>query len=201
MIQKSLLRIGCLAGLLMANAAHSANTLEDLALFKSGGMPQGLWRMELLSSSEPMLNQGAAAVGKMSVCMDVAKQMAQNSQLDEQNCTPKVLSNTKDGAEVNVSCKDGTRSHLKLSREKDASFLLDSAMTDSEGKARAMKARYTYEGACKNDSVIQLDKNSAACKQMSSMDASKMANLCANAPEQYRAQCEQQMKQMGNICQ
>ncbi len=186
---------------LISHGALAANKLEDLAIFKSGGMTQGLWRMELLSSSDATLTQGAAAVGKMSLCADVAKQMSKNNQLDEQNCTPKVLRNTKDGAEVDVSCKDGTHSNVKINREGDKSYLVESAMTSSDGKTRSLKARYSYEGACKGDSVIQLDKNSSACKQMSNVDTAKMAQMCANAPEEYRAQCEQQIKQMGNMCQ
>lgn len=200
-IMTTVMKIVAGATLLLGQAALAANSLEDLSIFKSGGLTQGLWRMELLSSSEPMLNQGASALGKMSICADVAKQMAQSNQLDEESCTPKVLRNTKDAAEVDVSCKDGSHSHVKVNREQDKSYVLESAMTDTEGTTRNIKARYSYEGACKGDSVIQLDKNSNACKQIGNVDTAKMAELCAKAPEQYRAQCEQQMKQMGNMCQ
>lgn len=189
------------SSVLAAGTALAASSLEDLAIFKSGGLTQGLWRIELLSSNEPMLNQGANAVGKMSLCADVAKQMAKNNELDDQSCKPKVLRNTKDAAEVDVTCSDGTHSHVKIDREADKSYVLDSSMTDSDGKNRNIKARYTYEGACKNDSVIQLDKNSTACKTLSNLDTAQIASMCANAPEQYRAQCEDQAKKMGNICQ
>jgi hypothetical protein len=189
-----------LSPVLLSQPAWSAKGLEDLTMFKSGSLGRGLWHMELLSSSDATLTQGAAAVGKMSICADVAKQMAQNSQLDEQSCTPKVLRNTKDVAEVDVTCTDGTHSHVTVNRETDQTYVLDSQITQ-DGKTRAIKARYSYEGACKNDAVIQLDKNSVACKTLSSMDAAKITSLCANSPEQYRAQCEQQAKQLGNICQ
>jgi hypothetical protein len=188
--------------LLLGQLAWSAGSLEDLAIFKSGGLTQGLWRMELLSSSEPMMNQGAAALGKMSMCADVARQMSKNSQLDEQSCTPKVLRNSRDAAEVDVTCKDGAHSHVKVARENDKTYLVDSEMTSKEGKTRAIKARYSYEGECKStDSLIQVDKDSAACKKMGDVDTAKMTEICAKAPEQYRAQCETQMKQMGNMCQ
>jgi hypothetical protein len=186
---------------LAAETAGAAGTLEDLAIFKSGGLTQGLWRIELLSSNEPMLNQGASAVGKMSLCADIAKQMAKNNELDEQSCKPKVLRNTQDAAEVDVSCTDGAHSHVKIDREADKNYVLDSSMTDSDGKTRNIKARYSYEGACKGDSLIQLDGNSPACKALSGVDTAKIASMCANAPEQYRAQCEAQAKQMGNMCQ
>ncbi|MGD9843224.1 MAG: hypothetical protein AB7F79_00610 [Steroidobacteraceae bacterium] len=186
---------------LIGCGALAANSLEDLAIFKSGGLTQGLWRIEVLNSNEPMLNQGAAAMGKVSFCADVAKKMAENNQLDEESCNPKVLRNSKDAAEVEVSCKDGSHSHTKLNREGDKSYVVDSQMTDTDGKTRSIQARYSYEGVCKGDAVIQLDKNSAACKQMGNVDLSKMAAMCANAPDQYRAQCEQQMKQMTGMCQ
>lgn len=189
------------AGALAASTTPAAGTLEDLAIFKSGGLTQGLWRIELLSSNEPLLNQGASAVGKMSLCADVAKQMAKNNELDEQSCKPKVLRNTKDAAEVDVTCTDGAHSHVKIDREADKSYVLDSSMTDSDGKTRNVKARYSYEGACKGDSMIQLDKDSAACKTLSNIDTAQIASMCANAPEQYRAQCEDQAKKMGNMCQ
>lgn len=192
--------IALLCSSLTINSLSYAKGLEDLALFKSGGLGQGLWRMELLSSTDATLTQGAAAVGKMSICADVAKQMAQNSQLDEESCKPKVLRNTKDAAEVDVTCTDGTHSHVIVNRESDNTYLMDSQLTQ-DGKTRAIKARYTYEGACKNDAVIQLDKNSVACKTLTSMDATRIAALCANAPAEYRVQCEQQAKQLGNICQ
>lgn len=197
---KVVFRLLVVSVLLFSHSAWSAKGLEDLTLFKAGGLGRGLWRMELLSSNDATLNQGAAAVGKMSICADVAKQMAQNAQLDEQSCTPKVLRNTKDAAEVDVTCTDGTHSHIAVNRENEQSYMLDSQLT-KDGKTRTMKARYTYEGACKGDAVIQLDKNSVACKTLSSVDAAKITALCANAPDEYRAQCETQAKQLGNICQ
>lgn len=189
------------ASTLTAAATLAAGTLEDLAIFKSGGLTQGLWRIELLSSNEPLLNQGASAVGKMSLCADVAKQMAKNNELDDQSCKPKVLRNTTDAAEVDVTCTDGAHSHVKIDREGDKSYVLDSSTTDSDGKTRNIKARYSYEGVCKGDSMIQLDKDSAACKTLSTIDAAQIASMCASAPEQYRAQCEDQAKKMGNMCQ
>jgi|GEM_PF-1834880 len=192
--------ISVLLGACLLSSATHAKGLEDLVLFKAGNLGHGLWHVDLLNSSDATLTQGAAALGKMSICADIAKQMAQNSQLDEQSCKPKVLRNTKDAAEVDVTCDNGTHSHVVITREGEQTYLLDSQLTH-DGTTRAIKARYTYEGACKNDSVIQLDKNSAACKALSSTDASRIAALCANAPAQYRAQCEQQAKQMGNICQ
>ncbi len=186
---------------LTAGTILAASTLEDLEIFKSGNLTQGLWRVELLDSNEPLLNQGASALGKMSICADVASQIAKKSELDEQSCKPSVLRNTRDAAEVSMTCTDGTRSHVKIDRETDRTYVLDSSLTSSDGKTRNIKARYSYEGACKGDSMIQFDKDSPACKSLANVDPAKITAMCANAPEQYRAQCEAQAKQMGNICQ
>lgn len=186
---------------LLGAAAQGAEPLSNLAIFKSGGLSQGLWRMEILNSSDPRMAQGAAAMGKMNICVDVAKEMAKNHEGGEQDCTPTVVSDSATAAEVAVACKDGSHSQLKIKREGDKNYLLDSVMTGKDGKARTFQARYSYQGACKGDSVIQMDKNSAACQKMGNVDMSKMAAMCANSPEQYRAQCEQQMKQVATMCQ
>lgn len=182
---------------------QAADSYKDLALFKSGEFGKGLWRMELLSSSDPrMMQAGKMAGGGMSMCMDAAEGLAKNQSMDEQQCTMKPLRNTREVAEVSMSCKDGSSVHSTLTRESAKSFLIDTDMKPASGKTTTMKARYSYEGECKNkDQVIQMDKKSDACKQMNGMDMSKMAGMCAKLPAEAKAQCEQQMKQMAGMCQ
>jgi hypothetical protein len=193
------------AGLLLAaSAAFAADGLYKLNIFKSGTLGKGLWQVQVLSTDDATLSQGAAAVGKVGkvgICMDVAERLAKQGQLDDQGCTPKIIKDTKDAAEVSISCTDGQRSHVAINRESEQSYLIDSDMTDKDGKARSLKARYTYQGACKGDAAIQMDKDSTACKMMGQMDMSKMAAMCASAPAEYRAQCETQMKSMAGSCQ
>jgi hypothetical protein len=192
-----LLRPCLLAGLLLTGTGQAASPLADLKLFKSSHMGQGLWRMELISSDDPQMAMGAAAMGQTALCMDMAKQAAKNTPAEDPRCTPKVLRNTDSQAEIEVSCKDGTSSRMLMSRESEKSYLMDTTVS-KDGKPRNFKVRYTHAGACKGDAMVQFDKNSPMCKQM---DPAKMLAGCARLPEASRAACEQQMKGMAASCQ
>ena len=189
------------AALVAACSAYAAGSLQDLKIFNANQLGKGLWRVELLSSSDQMIANGANAMGKVGICMDVAEKLSKESELDENQCKPHVVTNTASVAEVNVTCNDGQHGHLKLSKESASSFLIDSDMTDASNNQRSITARYQYEGACQGDNMIQMDKNSTACQMMGQMDMTKMAAMCANAPADYRAQCEEQMKSMTEACQ
>lgn len=181
-----------------AAQAFAAEDFSKLALFKSGGLQKGLWQLQLLESSEPSLQQTLAAVGNVGFCADIAAQMAKNAtQEAEQNCTSKILADTATSAEVELTCGDDNRSHIKLQKENAQSYLSDITRT-SASATQHYKMRYTYKGECKGDALIQMDKNSPACKALGNVD---MTAMCANAPEQYRAQCEQQAKQTRGMCQ
>lgn len=192
-----LLRLGLLAALLLAGTGQAAAPLSELKLFKSTPMGQGLWRMELISSDDPQMARGAAAMGQTGLCMDVAKQMSKNTPAEDPKCTPQVLRNTESQAEIEVSCKDGGSSRMLMTRESDKSYLMDTTVS-KDGKQRNFKVRYTHAGACKGDSMMQFDKNSPMCKQM---DPARMLARCASVPESARAQCEQQMKGLAAACQ
>lgn len=197
LVLAQLLRSGLLAALLLAGTVHAAAPLSELKLFKSTPMGQGLWRMELISSDDPQMTRGAAAMGQTGLCMDVARQMSKNTPAEDPGCTPKVLRNTDSQAEIEVSCKDGGSSRMLMTRESEKSYLMDSTVS-KDGKQRSFKVRYTYAGACKGESMMQFDKNSPMCKQM---DPAKMLAGCARLPESARAQCEQQMKGLAASCQ
>ena len=186
-----------LGGLLLAGAAQAGNALSELRLFKSSPLGQGLWRMELISSDDPQMARGAAAMGKTALCMDVARRMTQGSPAENPQCTPKVLRNTDTQAEIEVSCKDGGNSRMLMTRENDKSYLMDTTVS-KDGKARNFKVRYTHAGACKGNSMMQFDKNSPMCQQM---DPARMQAACARLPEPSRAPCEQQLKSMAAACQ
>ena len=196
---RTLLRFCLLSSLLLTGAAQAQSNaaLSELKLFKSAPLGQGLWRMELISSDDPRLAMGAAAMGQASMCMDVAKQAAKNTPAEDPRCTPKVLRNTDTQAEVEVSCKDGNSSRLLMTRESEKSYLMDTTI-NKDGQPRNIKIRYTHTGACKGDAVMQFDKNSPVCKQM---DLAKMQAGCARLPEASRTACEQQMKGLAASCQ
>lgn len=196
---RALLRFCLLSGLLLTGVAQAQNNaaLAELKLFKSAPLSQGLWRMELVSSDDPRMALGAAAMGQTSMCMDVAKQVSKNTPAEDPRCTPKVLQNTDTQAEVEISCKDGNSSRLLLTRESDKSYLMDTTI-NKDAQPRNLKIRYTHTGACKGDAVMQFDKNSPMCKQM---DPARMLAGCARLPEASRAACEQQMKGLAASCQ
>lgn len=153
--------------------------------------------MELVSSDDPQLARGAAAMGQTALCMDVARRMTQGSPAENPQCTPKVLRNTDTQAEIEVSCKDGGNSRMLMTRENDKSYLMDTTIS-KDGQARHFKVRYTHAGACKGDSMMQFDKNSPMCQQT---DPARMQAACARLPEASRAACEQQMKGLAAPCQ
>lgn len=192
----ALLRAVLLTGLLLAGSGRAAAPLSELKLFKATPMGQGLWRMELVSSDDPQMRMGAAAMGQAGLCMDVNKQINKSSQVEDPRCTPKVLRNTDSEAEIEVSCKDGGSSRMLMTRESEKSYLMDTTVS-KDGKQRSFKVRYTHAGACKGDAMMQLDKNSPMCK----MDPARMLGRCASLPEGARAQCEQQIKGLAAACQ
>jgi hypothetical protein len=187
--------------LLLATFAY-AEGLEDLSIYKSGGPTQGLWRMEMLESNDPNMKQMSGMAKQMAICMDTAKQISKDMQsTDSTNkCSNKIIRNTNSVAEVEVACESGMRSHVTMTREGDKNFLMDTQMTSKDGKQHSFKARYKYDGPCKGDALIQMDKNSEVCKKMGNVDPSKMVGICANMPPEQRGPCEQRVKQMGEMC-
>ena len=204
-MRKSILLLLTVAGIgLHAVTAYATDSYKDLALFKSGNFGRGLWRMEVLSSNNPHMMQAQALTnGKVSICMNAADNLEKHADMADaqEKCDTKILRNTGELAEVARSCPNGS-THTTITRESDKSFLIDNQMTSSKGKNIQMQARYSYEGACKDtDSVIQMDKNSEACKKMGNMDMTKMAGMCAKLPPDAKAQCEQRVQSMAGMCQ
>lgn len=191
-----LVYIPLLGALLLASASHAADPLSELKLFKSRPLGQGLWRMELLSSDDPRMARGAAAMGQTGLCMDVAKQVSKNAPAEDPKCSPQILRNTDTQAEVEISCKDGGQTRMLMTRESDKSYLMDTTVS-KDGKQRNFKVRYTHAGACQGDAMVQFDKNSPMCKQM---DPARMLARCASVPENARTQCEQQMRGLAASC-
>ena len=189
-----------------ALSALAADDIPSLELYKSGSPAQGLWRVEMLGSDDAQtnkeMNSAAGKMNGMSICMDAAKKMYSNpgSTESQHKCTTKIVRNTSSVAEVDAVCEDGAHTHMTMTREDSKSMLLNSTVTNKEGKTRNFKARYHYEGPCKGDSLIQADKNSETCKKMANVDMSQMASMCTRMPPERRAQCELQVKNMAGMC-
>ncbi len=190
---------------LTATMTYADEGLDSLKLFKSGGIQHGKWQLELLEGSDPSMQQMMQKAGKMSICMDMAKQLARNFQYDKQQtntCTHRVINESTDSAEVDVTCESGSHIHSLISRDGDKAYNVETDITTKDGKPRHMKMHYQYLGECSNDGLIQFDKDSAACKMIrKNAQGADMSAMCAKLPEKMRAQCETNMKQAQASCQ
>jgi len=191
--------------LLMCPLAYADEGLENLKFFKSGGMQHGKWQMELLEGGDPQVRQGMEKMGKMSICMDMAKQMAKDYRHDDSqtnSCTRKVIKDSASTAELDVFCDSGSHIHSVITRDGDKSYIVDANVTRKDGKTTHMKARYTYQGECTGEGMVQFDKDSRACQMMrKNTKGADMSAMCVKLPEQMRAQCETNMKQAQASCQ
>jgi len=192
-----------LTALLFATA-HADDTMESLKIFKSGGLQHGKWQLELLEGSDPNMANMMKHAGNMSICMDMAQQLAKDYQHGGQTstCTRKVIKDMDSSAEVEVSCESGSNIRSQITRESGKTYLVNSTMISGDKSERHMKFRYTYQGECSGDGVVQFDKNSAACKMMrEKAQGTDMTAMCARLQDKMREQCEENMKNAMASCQ
>lgn len=178
-------------------------------MFGNRPMGKGLWKMELLESSNKDMMKNAGAMAGMGICMDAATEMAQNVQQNpndaKQKCETRILKNTATTAEIEVSCPSGTKVHSTMTAESKDSCLMSMNSTSKNRAPLSMKARYRYAGACKSDGLIQMDGNSAQCAQIKAQ-LSKMdpATSCGKLTGDRKAACEAQINaaraQMRKMC-
>ncbi len=197
-----------LAGVLSvaATTVRADDAMEKLKLFQSGGMQHGKWQVEMLEGTDPSMQQMMQKAGKMSICMDIAKQVAkdyQHDNADANSCTHKIIKDSASSAEVEIECAGGSHVHSILTRDGDKAYIADGTFTSKDNKPRHMKARYTYLGECSgNDGAIQFDKDSPACKMMrAKTQGVDMTAMCARLQDKMREQCEQNIKNLQASCQ
>ena len=195
----------CIAAISFTSSVLADDTMENLKMFKSGGLQHGKWQVEALEGTDPSMQQMMQRTGKMSICMDIAKQMAKEYQHDDaqsNSCTHKIIQDSTSTAEVEVDCASGSHVHSIISRDGDKAYIIDGTVTTKDNKTRKIKARYTYQGECTGDGVVQFDKNSAACKMMREKSQGvDMAAMCARLQGDMRDQCEKNIKNMQASCQ
>jgi hypothetical protein len=183
-----------------------------LSIFGNRTSQKGLWKMELLDSSDKSLMANAKAMGSMGICMDAASEMASelsgkgNKDPKEPKCKSKVVKNTSTVAQMEIECPDGQRNSITITAESKDAFVFDMASTKKTGEKMTMKGRYRYAGECKGDSLMQFDKNSPQCAQMAAQMAKMDPNKqCGKLSGDAKANCEQQIKaalgQMAKMCQ
>jgi hypothetical protein len=168
-------------------------------VFKGVPTQKGSWRVEMLEMHRPGKD---APVGLnlrgMSICMDNALQLAnQGRQLVEQRgCKTRVLKDTPTVAQIEAKCEHASY-RSTITREGRNRYLIEGEGAGSSGEPFSVRARYSYEGACKEGAgTVSLDKNSAQCKRM----REQMANLspdksCGKLVDEQRKRCEAQIQQ------
>jgi len=189
---------------MLSFSANADDVMQSLKLFKSGGMQHGKWQIEMLEGSDSKMTGMMKQAGNMSICIDIAKQLSKDYQRDTQanSCTHKVLKDSADSAEVDVTCESGSHIHSLISRENDKTYMADSTISTKDHADRHMKLRYTYQGECTGDGLVQFDKNSPMCKMVREKSQGRdMTAMCARLQDKMREQCEQNMKNAMASCQ
>jgi len=179
------------------------DAMKKLEVFGDAPLEKGLWRMEIVESSNPALKEQSAKLGKAAICMDVAREISKGAgeEVDDDGCKQKIVSNTSTAGEIEVSCPEGDKTTVKITRAGPKSYLFDTTRTPTEGDPETMQGRYTYQGPCKGDSLVQMDRDSEACQKMrAQMAGENPAAMCAQLPEEHRPQCEAKLKSMTAMC-
>jgi len=184
------------AALAAAGAAHAAD-MPLPKVFRDGGFQRGQWRMEILEMRAKGVEQAGGPMRAMSMCLDSAEKMARGSDRGTRDCSFRLLKDTATEAEMEVVCKDGT-TVSRITREADRRFLMQ-ATTTRGGETMSMRARYGYEGPCREGQgagpgSISMGRQDPRCQQALARAAQMdPAVMCANAGAQ-RAMCEEQMR-------
>jgi hypothetical protein len=161
-------------------------------LFRGIAADKGQWRMEILEAER----EGRSVRGRMgavTLCTDNLLKPRERRGAARASCDYRVEKDTPDEAVIESSCPE-RKSRVTLQREGANSVLMDVQSEGPRGPAR-MKARYTYEGACRaGQGTVTLDKDSEACRRMREQAAQMdPAKSCADAGAQQAA-CEARMR-------
>lgn len=161
--------------------------------------PRGMWRMEILESSDPASLKASKEMGSVSVCMDAAVQMGKQVATDlGSRCTTRTLSNTRASAVLETTCAGGRVTRVTMTRESAKALLV--AVVESGGTipASSMKSRYHLEGSCPdgaNSNVLKADKDSPECAEMRAEAAAMTPEaVCGSVPEEQKAACLKQLE-------
>jgi hypothetical protein len=168
-------------------------------VFKGVPTQKGSWRVEMLEMRRAGKDAPAGIGMKgMSVCMDSAMQLAkQGRQLGEQHkCKTAVLKDTPNVAQIEAKCEHSSY-RSTITREGPTRYLIEGEGTGSTGEPFSMKARYSYEGACKEGAgPVTLDQGSPQCQRMRNQMARMSPDKsCGKLSGDERKMCEAQIQQ------
>jgi hypothetical protein len=182
--------------------------MPSLLMFGNETSPQGRWRLEVLESSDPESLAAARQTGAISVCMNAATEMGKKAQQQTTSeCTSRTLKNTRSVAQIESTCPPQRKTVMTLTRESPSAILMEWNETGGQQKPTRMKARYHYEGPCKDsDPTMKFEKDSEACVQMrKSLAETNPLDACSGMPADQKAQCvrqiESSMASMAKMCQ
>ncbi|MGH8687641.1 MAG: hypothetical protein ACREVQ_08025 [Burkholderiales bacterium] len=169
------------------------------------GAEKGQWRMEILEAERAGREAPMGRMGAITLCTEnlLKPHESEQGHPGRSDCKYQLEKDTADEAIIHATCPDST-SRVQLTRESAKSVLMQIEHKGKSGES-AMKARYTYLGACREgQGAMSLDKDSPACEQMQAraadMDPDK---ACANAGAQHDqclARMRAAMQQMQAMC-
>lgn len=184
-------------GIIMAVACASAlaGPPQTPKVMSDAPSTPGAWRMEM-----PGMDKATAAQigGGMIVCQTAAEAMSGEDRTKGESkpeCDAKLSEDSTTKAVMELRCPDQT-SRMTITRVAPRSY--EMVMQNlSKPSEPPMRMKMTYTGPCtKSDSVISLDKDSPACKQMRAQlpEIEKAKASCAKAGAS-RDSCEQLIEQ------
>jgi hypothetical protein len=170
-------------------------------MFGDRPSPQGLWKMELLESTDQQLMANAKRLSEAAVCMDAALEMGKNVKPQESPCTQTVVKNTSGEAEIEKHCPGGTTVMTMKKEPKTIAF-----ETVERGRSvSTMKGRYHYVGPCSaTDSLMKADKDSEVCRRMRAEAAADPEATCGQLEDAEKTECvariEHALEQSRKLC-
>lgn len=183
MLRNALFSLALAAGVHAAQAAD----MPVPKVMSDAPTDKGAWRMEMLEVP-PEQAQQLKAMGPMTICQTAGEAMARDSG-QKSECKARLVEDSASRAVMELNCP-GNPPHMTrsvITREGPKSYLAQ-VETGEAGKMKKMKMRMTYAGPCSaGDSVMKMDKDSPACKQVrAQMAQMNPATQCKGA---NREQC------------
>ena len=185
-----------------AGAAESSR--PRLKMFGDRPSPQGLWKMELLESTDQQLMANAKRLSEAAVCMDAALEMGKNVKPQESPCTQDVVKNTSGEAEVEKHCPGGT-TVMKMKKESKDVIAFETIERGKAGIISTMKGRYHYVGPCSaTDNLMKADKDSEVCQRMRVEAAADPETTCGQLEGAEKTECiariQHSLEQSRKLC-
>jgi hypothetical protein len=181
-----------LVGCTLAASAATDTGKPKLKMFDYRSNPKGLWKMELLESSDPKLMANAKTLSETAICMDAALEMAEGVKPTRSNCTQSVLKDTVSEARIEKHCPDTGTTTMTMTRESENTILFETIEKGKAGVISTMRGRYHYVGPCDPaDGLMKVDKDSEICQRARAEAAAGPEAMCEGLDGAQKAECLQ----------